>query len=488
MNTTCTDNHTDILLTWPADGLRLFESMQPLGLLSIGTFMEQSGYSTQIIDFNHYKKDFRLDLLRLKPKVVGIGGTTATRKASFYTARLVKEVLPETYVVYGGPHATFTATDTLAHVPEIDYVIQGEGEYSFLQLVKALTGTSAVPLASVPGLAWRENEEICVNKPERIQDINALPVPSRKLLENDYPITIDHTDTPTAILLTSRGCPALCDFCSASRLFPGGVRFRGIEQIEAEILQILEQDPTIKGVKIFDSTFTASREHVENFCRMIRPYNLVWECEVRADTVTFDLLETMRDAGCIYINIGLESSSERALKRMGKSIKSQDVENVLNWCKDLKIMTKVFFTFGHLDQSVNEIENDIDYMLSLKDRITFFATTVGIRIYPGTILERKLQKRGYFPADFSWAKHKPSLRNYLVFEPADVMILEQPKLSLWKLARIIPHLFINRTIFSIAYIRKILSENLILTKLWFQQRMRYTWQVLYRKTAYKRYF
>jgi anaerobic magnesium-protoporphyrin IX monomethyl ester cyclase len=471
----------DILFTWPSDGLRLFESMQPLGLLSVATVAQQAGYGVQLIDFNHYKNDFRLDLLKLKPKMVGIGGTTATRKSSFLTARLVKEVLPNTVVVYGGPHATFAASDTLTFVDSIDYVIQGEGEYSFLELASVVFGKSSKPLNTIAGLAWREQNTICINKPERIQNLEALPIPSRDLLPAQYPITIDQTTVPAAILVTSRGCPALCDFCAASKLFPGGVRFRSIAQVQEEVVQIVEKNPQIKGLKIFDSTFTASKEHVQKFCAMIQKYDLVWECEVRADSVDYELLQLMKQAGCIYINVGLESSNEQTLKQIGKRIQTDQVNNVLDWCKQLHIITKVFFTFGHLDQTQEQMYADLRYMKEMKDKIDLFATTIGIRVYPGTILERKLQKRGLLPHNFSWVHYSPPLKNLLLLEPADVMILEQKQLSLYRLAILIPRLFWNQTVLSPEFIKKSILQNAKLIVYTLQKRMRYVRQVLYRK-------
>jgi anaerobic magnesium-protoporphyrin IX monomethyl ester cyclase len=142
----------DVLLTYPSDPVRLFDSMVPLGLASIAAVLEANSYKVKVIDFNHYKGDYRKDLRAWQPKIVGIGGTTATRRGSFLTARLTKEVLPSVPVVYGGPHASFTARDTLTHVLEIDYVVKGEGEYPFLALCDHFAGHQPIELGAIKGL------------------------------------------------------------------------------------------------------------------------------------------------------------------------------------------------------------------------------------------------------------------------------------------------------------------------------------------------
>jgi radical SAM superfamily enzyme YgiQ (UPF0313 family) len=140
----------DVLLTYPSDGLRLFQSMVPLGLLSIGTVISEAGYSVKLIDFNHYRGNFRHDLLLWQPRIVGIGGTTPSRMQSFSIARKVKESLPGTITVYGGVNATFTAREVLEKIPEIDFVIMGEGEISFKILCDSLLHQSGMPLKSIP--------------------------------------------------------------------------------------------------------------------------------------------------------------------------------------------------------------------------------------------------------------------------------------------------------------------------------------------------
>ncbi len=448
----------DVLLTYPAENLRIFEPMIPLGIASIAAVLEEHNFFVKIVDFNRYKGDYRRDLKRWKPKIIGIGGTTPTRKGSFLTAELSKKVLPDVPVVYGGVHATFTAKDTLDNIPQIDFIVKGEGEYTFLALCKKFIRNNDVDIFELDGLCFRHKGEIFENSQARINNLDYIPMPSRHLFEYDYNMTLDCNNLKADFIMTSRGCPASCSFCSASRMFPGGVKLRSMPEIQKEIeFILLRQD--IKALKIFDSTFTADREHVINFCNMIRQYDLLWECEIRADTVDRDLLKQMKNAGCCSINVGLETTHERLLKQIGKNIRVRQVESVMVWCRELGINTKVFFTFGHLDETYKECVQDIGYIKEKRDDIDFYATTVGIRVYPGTTLEKQMQKKNLMPRNFSWARFKPSIKNLLLLETSDVLLLEQKEMTSYKLSTLIIRLCMQGTVLSTSYIWKMLRNN-----------------------------
>lgn len=464
------NSNIDVLLTWPRDGIRLFESMIPLGTCIMATFLRDNGFRVKIIDFNNYWRDFEEDLLHLSPAVVLVGGTTNTRMDSFRTMEKVKRVLPRAVTVFGGHHATYTARDTLLHRAEVDYVISGEGEFAALALCQALL-RKVGRVEEVSGLSYRSSNGIVSNPPARIDDLSILPIADRSLFEHRYPMSIDFFDLPADYILTSRGCLATCDFCSAVKMYPGGVRLEPMDKIEREIQSILSQNPSIKGLKIFDSTFTAVRSHVESFCAMIEKYNLIWECEIRVDTVDRELLQMMRNAGCVYINFGIETASVDTMQKIHKGITITQVECVIEWAHELEIKTKAFFTFGHLGESYSECLKTVRYMNSLKGKIDFFATTVGMRVYPGTDLEHKVHEAGLLPSGFSWASYTPGLRNWLLLEPTNIFILSQPQLPLWKLSLILLKLFKQNTILSPAYIKKMVGENIqvvgILLKLLF---------------------
>ncbi len=453
----------DVLLAYPAETAMLHSSMIPLGIASIAAVLENNGFRVEVIDFNYYKGSFHHDLLTWLPGIVGIGGTTPTRKGSFDIARNVKRFLPHVPVVYGGVHATFAAKDTLMNVPEIDYILKGEGEFTFLDLSRKFVREDKITIETIPGLCYRSDNVIIENKPERIKDLSVLPLPARHLFDNDYRIKLDFSNVDAEMIITARGCPITCTFCSASRMFPGGVTLQPVNSIKKEIDYLLKQKD-IKGLKIFNSTFTADREHVMQFCSMIKPYGLQWECEIRVDSVDYELLKTMKDAGCYYVDVGMETTNEVLLSRLNKRITVQQAEQVLEWCKKLDIKTKVFFIFGLLDETFEECLNDVKWLKKNRENIAFFANTFGLRIYPGTILEKQIRDKELIPEDFSWAKFKPPIKNLLLFESQDTIVLFQKQLSLMKIIIIGLLLYFQRTNLNPKSIMK-LVKNIFVTPL-----------------------
>lgn len=454
-----TSESFDVVLIYPKERISIFENIIPLGLATLAAVLLENEFSVKIVDLTFYRGDLKEDLNKWKPEVVGIGGTTATRKGSFRAAGIVKSVFPKVPVVFGGPHASFAAEDTLNQIPQIDYIIKGEGEYAFLEFCQKNRLGLVEEIHSIPGLSYRFQDRVIHNKAVRIKDLNALPAPARHLFGKEYGLMLDFFDLKADFVMTSRGCPAACTFCSASRMFPGGVTLRNPAIIRAEIEEVLK-DPEIKAIKIFDSTFTANREHVLAFCEMIRDFSVKWECEIRADTVDRELLSHMRDAGCCYINVGLETIDPEVLTDMRKNIDPRQLDEVLGWCRELGIKAKVFFTFGHLGQNLQSCLRDIRYIRENKKRIDFIATTIGIRIYPGTKVEKDALEQNLLPDKFSWARYRPGLNNLLMLEPGDLLVLRQPGLGTPQFIRIILLLIYKGTLAPASFYWKLLWFNL----------------------------
>lgn len=448
----------DVLLTYPTDGPRVFSPMMPIGLVSIGTVLKKAGYKVKIIDFNFYSNDFRKELRTLQPRIIGIGGTTPTRSGSFLTARLAKEILPHVPVVYGGVNATFTSADTLNAVAEIDYVLKGEGESSFGEFCDVITGKSDREIGQIPGLCRRTPQGVSENKAERIRDLSVIPVADRDLLGDNYKLRMEFIGGEGDFLMTSRGCPAACNFCSAARMFPGGVRTRPMDSVMAEVDYLLSRK-NLTGLKLFDSTFTAKKEHVHDFCNCITEYEIPWECEIRADTVDKDLLKLMKESGCYYINIGMETSNLDHLRHISKGVSPEQVLAVLQTCKELDIRSKVFFTFGHMGQTFRECLDDIRFIQTNRKNIDFFAVTVGMRIYPGTRLEREWRDCGLAPGNFSWGECRQWLKNLLILEPGDIPVLYQKQLGPFRLFAVLFILLFKRLVCTERFLLRMSFEN-----------------------------
>ena len=431
-----------ILAIYPQiEEFRVFDNMPPLGMAWIAAVVRDAGYDIHFIDQQVDNTDVAVLSEELKPTIVLIGGNSHTRFKSFEIAAKVKQGFPRATVVYGGPHASFAAKDTLLHIKDIDIVIHGEGEFTSLDLVKwKEAGDSEEKLSSIKGIAFRKNGSVVSTgwRPY-MRDLDILPEPARELLPmHKYHMKLEYSGLPATSIITARGCPIGCSYCSASRMFGKHYASRSPKLVVNEIEKLIEKY-AIKGFKIFDSTFTLNKNHILNFCHEIERRRLImpWECEVRVGSIDRTLLERMRNAGCYYIDIGIESGDQEVLNEMGKKINLNNAEDLLKWAEELGVWTKAFFTLGHIKETYESGKKTIDFIKRNRKRIKLIAMNPSIRIYPGTRVEKYALENNLMPGGFRWSKPYRNLFNAEIFLPIDnIPILLQPKMSIYKLRRL----------------------------------------------------
>jgi len=184
-------------------------------------------------------------------------------------------------------------------------------------------------------------------------------------------------------------------------------------------------------VKIFDSTLTTKRDHVDSICDEVlrRDLKFPWECEIRVGTVDQELLEKMKNAGCYYVNFGIESASQKVLNLMRKGFAVEQAEELLNICDRVGIKTKVFFSFGHIGETMEDVKKTFDFIDKHKHKITTVASGAGVRIYPGTYLEEYALKNGLLPVDFKWSQPYDDERLETILQTRCVPVLIQKQLG-----------------------------------------------------------
>lgn len=420
----------DILLVNPREAGAFFERMPPLGLAYIAACLEKHGYSARIVDFEVEEKEMSHWLEIYQPKFLGISGTSHTRSESFRLARETKAYNPDITTIYGGVHATFTAGNTLRRVPELDYVVCGEGEHTTVSLLARLTRQKEPK--DVPGVCYRKNgRTVRTSAAKRIIPLDTLPRPAYHLLDMDkYSLDMEFLGVPGISLLTSRGCFAKCSFCSASRMFGHRVTTHSAKRVLDEIDFLFDQHG-YQGVKIFDSTFTIRKAHVYEFCDEIirRGLEFPWECEIRIGTVDRTMLKRMREAGCYYVSFGIESASQRVLDAMRKGITVEQAVEVLDMCADIGMRTKVFFSFGHIGETMEDAELTFQFIDEHAEKISTLASGAGVRIYPGTYLEEYARANNLLPEGFEWSLPYDEPRLARILQTRSVPVLVQPQLG-----------------------------------------------------------
>lgn len=290
-------------------------------------------------------------------------------------------------VVIGGPHASAIRGKLLEDVPA-DFAIQDEGEYTMLELVEALSD-GAKDLSSIKGLLWRKGEEIIENECRPpIRNLDELPFPAYEEFELEKYLC--HTDKYIPIL-TSRGCPFLCNYCSVRISMGQAFRPRSPENVLSEIEHWYK-----RGWQTFDvndDTFTLDMKRTMNICEAIInkglkiKYNLY--NGINAGKVDAPLLEAMRDSGCRFLSYGCEAGNNDVLKTIKKGITVEDVENAVNLTRTAGINHAVNFIVGHPTETYDKAKDSINLAKRLPCNFVNFYNLVP---YPGSELFDWIQK------------------------------------------------------------------------------------------------
>jgi len=402
-----------VLLVNPMTKSVTKDIMPPLGLAWLAAVLEQNSINVSIIDALVERKDAETvagEIGKACPDIVGIYCGTDMRNDAFQVANNIRKTGSGATIVMGGPHVTFAAEDTLQNVPSVDIIVRGEGEETFAELVKALN--SGKELAGIRGVSFRNGKEIIHNLPRPfIEDLDALPTPARHLLPMDkYDFRIPFSRVRATSVLTGRGCPIGCIYCSTSFMWGRRIRVRSPQNVADEIEHIVKEYG-IKGVYFFDDTFTFYKKRTMEICDEIieRNLGLTWFCESRVDSVDEELFRKMKQAGCKIIAFGLESGSQKMLDIMKKKISVPQSINAIQLCNKVGIKTKSFFMYGLPGELPEDIESTWRLLYGLNSDIK----VTGIcKIRPGTELEAMAKEESVLPKGFSWAKEAEVVPKY----------------------------------------------------------------------------
>lgn len=390
------------------------ELIPALGIGYVSSFLELAGHKVKIIDPNAEQISCNELIQRIKeyqPDLAGISFTTENRFEAFKAAKRIKKCVPGIKIVFGGPHVWRTADDTLKHLNYVDFIVRGEGEITTLELLDAIE--QGKDLRNIAGISFRSNNSI-VHNPDRalIDNLDEMPFPARHLypMEKYNYYVFDHEKgrRKTLNLMTSRGCPFNCNFCATPSNWGRKVRYISVERIMKEIGELVSKYKA-EALWFYDDTFTFNPQRVHDLCdeMIAKRLDLSWYCEIRIDTVNRELLKKMKDAGCFYVGMGIESASPRILNEVinkGKGFSLEKVTNVIKDCLDFGIIPNPFFIISHPTERFEEAKQTIEYMNRLKQISNKIDISISImHIYPGTPLEAMAREMQMLPRNFSWS-------------------------------------------------------------------------------------
>lgn len=380
----------DILLISPPSLVgyyRIGIKTPPLGLAYIAAVLREHGHRVKIIDLAVEKINWR-NYPYHEFDLVGISADTLRYPSALKIAEAVKE--KGSRVVFGGPHPTFSDKECLES-GLVDWVVRGEGEYSLLRLVESLE--RGEPLEEVKSLSYLSKGKLVANPPAPfIKDLDSLPFPTRDLLPLDL-YTHKLEKRYAANMITSRGCPFNCEFCSSSQFSGIHWRPRSPENILEE-LDLLHNKYGYRAVTIFDDNFTLNPQRVERICQKLlrKNWELVWYAESRVDTVVRNprLIQLMAKAGLKELFLGFESASQEVLDKYGKKLKVEEAFKAMEILRRNKVKVIGAFILGALNENKEMIKHTIDMAKKLNPHQVQFTI---LTPYPGTRLYEKVKDR-----------------------------------------------------------------------------------------------
>jgi radical SAM superfamily enzyme YgiQ (UPF0313 family) len=353
----------------------------PLGLAYLAAALKEVGIQVKILDLVvfPYSRAMLQNLLdEFNPQVAGITAVTMTFDHAAKIMADIKCIDPGILTVMGGPHVSFCARETLSAYPALDVIVIGEGERTFVELVRLANRKSA--WSEVKGIAYRWDKNICLTERRGpIEDLDKLPVPDRHLL----PLGRYRALGMPISLTTSRGCPYKCIFCVGRKMVGARVRYRCARKIVDELEYLASLN--FHQINIADDLFTANNNHCKAVCDEIlkRGLQFKWTSFARVDTISETLLSKMKAAGCTAVSFGIESANPQILKTIKKGITRQQVEDAVNMCQRAGVTPFASFILGLPGETPETIKETMEFGNYLKKRGLSFGFHL-LAPFPGT--------------------------------------------------------------------------------------------------------
>ena len=336
------------------------------------------------------------------PDVVGISVKTVKLKATQIITKICKSVDKDIVVVAGGPHCTVLAHQVLADA-NIDYVVRGEGEFAFVQLLDSLKQN--LSLQQVDGLSYRNDSGVAHNKNRvPVTDLDKIPFPARDSLINRSL----YASEAFGDMITSRGCPFDCAYCASHLTWTKKVRYRSIANVLLEIKSVMRAFGT-RQFTFWDDSFTLSKKRIIEFCEALADEKLgiSWGCNTRFDLLDEEVIRCMKRTGCNNVELGVESGSPRILRLIGKNIPVDEMQNIAMLLHKYGLYWSGFFMVGLPSETQDDIKMTIDLMRKLKPN---YATFSIFTPYPGTELWQLLLQKGLVTTDMDWHRYSHQSR------------------------------------------------------------------------------
>lgn len=377
----------------------------PMGLLYLGTVLKKNNIGVKILDISNYcnnhsfkeaQKYISETVMDYSPTIVGIGCTfSGAFKSLKLIAEGIKQLIPRTPIVIGGIHPTVFPKEILTKYKFIDFVVIGEGEETFLKLVRSIS--SKKKRINFDGLAYRYKGKInIIPKTKYIEDLDSLPFVDYGLVNTkNYQMNTSQWYSPKKIkvgqpftIISSRSCPNGCTFCSMRLVHGSSIRFRSPKNVLDE-MEKLYKEYNVRYFQFMDDNITFNKQRILDICRGIKERKM----RIQFDTpngmaiklLNKEIIDALVGAGLVYTSLGIESGSEYIRnKEMKKGLRTKDIYKIIKLCaKHKKLFIKGFFIIGMPGETKKTLEETYQMIKKLTlDKIGMYF----VFPYPGTEL------------------------------------------------------------------------------------------------------
>ncbi len=349
----------------------------PLGVLSLAATLCDIGITPQVININKLFLDFFNDngnfgssdflafiLRHIEPislDILGLGTKCNSYPLTLRIAREVKRLHPNIKIILGGPQASVVDMPTMRAFPFIDYIVRGEAEDTFPNLLKALSGMEpSQGLEKIPGITFRKGESIIRNpNASPILDLDRLPMPA-------YHLDPSIKDYKNISLEVGRGCPFSCTFCSTSSFFSRKFRLKSPQKI-VEQMMFIKDRYGVNNIAFNHDNFVVDRRKIIEFCEALQNCgeDFYWSCSARTDQVDDELITIMSKAGCQGIFFGVETGSPRLQKKIKKNLNLSDAVRQIQCADQHGIKTAVALITGFPEETKDDLRDTISFFFDM---------------------------------------------------------------------------------------------------------------------------
>lgn len=373
------------------------KAFSPLGMMALAAFLRaKDGHEVSIHDLAGRESELEAALEGVDAQVVGVTATSPQYPLAAHIASILQNRKPAPVLVTGGVHPT-TAPETCLEDPW-DHIVLGEGEQAMAALLSALERGEKPPRRLQHG---------------HLEDLDTLPFPAYDLVNLDaYGYAIEGRRAQT--LMTSRGCPCQCSFCSKGVWKKTGVRFHSPQYVES-LAAHLATERGYRDLLFLDDSLTRNRDRILDICRRIEPLGLRFRCYADVRSCTLDVLRALRRVGCIEIGAGIESGSQRVLDLVDKGSTVEENTAFIERCRKVGIASNAFIMIGLPGESRETVAETREWME--RARPDKFGYNIFMP-YAGTPVHRKPERYGVrilpMPLEDTWVKGRQGEYNAFV--------------------------------------------------------------------------